>query len=447
MPPAPEQPNHDLTALFARSMAAFGPFEGEPHLAVAVSGGADSLALGLLAQAWTRERHGQLTAFTVDHRLRPESAVEAAQVGCWLAARGIAHRILVWSDPKPATGLQAAARTARYRLMCRACREMGILHLLVAHHGADQAESMLLRIIDGSGVLGLAAMQPVMTTPDCRILRPLLSLQPGRLRAFLTAANQRWIEDPSNRSTAFARVRARRALPSLALAGAGASALEEARERMQEARAATEAAAVAWLATAVAVHDAGHAELDLAVLRAAPHFIVAQGLAWLITAIGGKRWEPTGATVRRALGRLVDGTPGSSISLGRCLLLVRGAHGLLCRERRNLPIPHRIAASCTIHWDGRFRVAVEVSDTRETSPLWVQPVGPQVSVIAQADVANSARVPKEVWATLPAMVDVHGLAQVPHLGYIRASHAPDARIANVTFLPRRSLSDRDCIIV
>jgi tRNA(Ile)-lysidine synthetase, N-terminal domain len=448
--PAGEQPKDELTWLFARAMAALGPFEEAPHLAVAVSGGADSLALSLLAQAWTVERGGQLTALTVDHRLRPESADETVEVGRRLAGFGIAHCVLVWNEPKPATGLQAAARTARYRLLCRACRERGILHLLVAHHAGDQAETMLLRAIDGSGVHGLAAMQPVVTTPDCRILRPLLSLQPDRLRAFLTAADQGWIEDPSNRSATFARVRVRRALPSLAAVGVDAAVLAEVRQRMQDARAATEAAVAAWLASAVAVHDAGYAELDRAVLKSAPRFVAAQGLAWLITALGGRRWEPAGPAVDRALARLVDGTTGCSVSLGRCLLLVRGTYVLVYRECRNLPVPHRITAPCTVRWDGRFRIAVEVSRAPANQPIWVSPAGPQVSLIgglAQADVAGAAGIPKEVWSTLPALSDADGLAQVPHLGYIRASHVLDARIASVTFLAQRSLSDRNCIIV
>jgi len=102
---------------FAARLDRLGPYERAPRLAVAVSGGADSLALALLADAWARRRGGAIAALTVDHRLRPESAAEARQTGEWLAARGIAHRTLVWEGPYPASDVQAEARAARYRLL------------------------------------------------------------------------------------------------------------------------------------------------------------------------------------------------------------------------------------------------------------------------------------------------------------------------------------------
>src|SRR5882757_3055808 len=95
------------------------------ELSAALAGGPDSLALTILVDRWARERGGQLTALTVDHRLRPESAEEARILGGWLAARGIAHQVLVWTDPKPATGIQEAAREARYGLLAGWCRERG----------------------------------------------------------------------------------------------------------------------------------------------------------------------------------------------------------------------------------------------------------------------------------------------------------------------------------
>src|ERR1700726_2847734 len=91
------------------ALAAIGGFEARPFMAVAVSGGPDSLALTILADRWARQRGGQLTALTVDHRLRPESAEEARIVGEWLAGRGIAHQVLVWDEAKPRTGIQEAA--------------------------------------------------------------------------------------------------------------------------------------------------------------------------------------------------------------------------------------------------------------------------------------------------------------------------------------------------
>jgi len=130
---------------FAILMAPFAPFESHPVLAVAVSGGRDSLALALLADQWARARDGHAVGLIVDHGLRAEAAGEASATSDLLARHGIDVEILRWDGEKPAHGLQEAARAARYRLLFAACRARGILHLLVAHHADDQAETVVMR--------------------------------------------------------------------------------------------------------------------------------------------------------------------------------------------------------------------------------------------------------------------------------------------------------------
>src|SRR5262245_21437394 len=165
-------------AEFAALMRPLGPFEAQPRLAVAVSGGSDSLALTLLLHDWARRQRGVLTALTVDHGLRPEAAAEARQVARWLRARGIRHRVLTWRPAGEARrgGLQAAARAARYRLLGAWCRANGVLHLALAHHREDQAETLLLRLARGSGLDGLAAMAAVSEREGVRLIRPLLAV-------------------------------------------------------------------------------------------------------------------------------------------------------------------------------------------------------------------------------------------------------------------------------
>jgi tRNA(Ile)-lysidine synthase len=148
-------------AEFSAALAWIGHWEHEPFLAVAVSGGADSLALTLLADRWARERGGQICALTVDHRLRPESGEEIRRLQGWLSARAIRHEILAWSGDKPVTGIQEAARAARYALLDDWCRAHGCLHLLTAHHREDQADTYLLRRRAGSGANGLAGMSAI----------------------------------------------------------------------------------------------------------------------------------------------------------------------------------------------------------------------------------------------------------------------------------------------
>jgi tRNA(Ile)-lysidine synthase len=218
-------------AEFAALMARFAPFEARPHLAIAVSGGADSLALALLADAWARPHGGLVTALTVDHRLRPGSADEAAQVALWLRRRSIAQATLVRDGPGFAGDVQAEARAARYRLLEGWCEGAGVLHLLTGHHREDQAETVLLRLARGSGLDGLAGIPAVTERRDCRILRPLLAIPRARLAATLEAQGQAWVEDPSNRDPAYARVRLRQAEAVLAAEGLTAARLCSSRVR------------------------------------------------------------------------------------------------------------------------------------------------------------------------------------------------------------------------
>ena len=183
-----------------------GGFESAPFVAVAVSGGPDSLALAILADRWARSRGGAICALSVDHRLRPESGAETPPARLLAGGPGDpARRSWSGKGPKPATGIQQAARAARYRLLAQWCREHGCLHLLTAHHREDQAETHLIRRAAHSGSDGLAGMSAVRELDCCRVLRPLLGISKARLIATLAAEGQPFITDPSNCDPAFAR--------------------------------------------------------------------------------------------------------------------------------------------------------------------------------------------------------------------------------------------------
>src|SRR5882724_6251609 len=137
----------------------FAHWKTAPALVLAVSGGPDSIALMWLMARWRRAlaRGPRLIAVTVDHGLRPEAAREARDVKRLAGALDLPHRTLRWIGPKPERGLPAAARDARYRLLARAAREFGATHVLTAHTRDDQAETLLMRMLRGSGITGLAA--------------------------------------------------------------------------------------------------------------------------------------------------------------------------------------------------------------------------------------------------------------------------------------------------
>jgi tRNA(Ile)-lysidine synthase len=233
-----------LKAAEVRSL--FAPFaflNQYPALILAVSGGPDSTALMVLAQRWrkTLQRGPKLVAVTIDHGLRPEAKKEAAAVKKLARSLGIEHRTLRWTGPKPNTGIQEAARAARYRLLADASRAERGAPVLTAHTRDDQAETVLFRMMRGSGITGLAGMRhgalmagQESTKPSAKIelFRPLLDIPKSRLIATLKAAKISYVDDPSNRDPRFARPRLRELMPLLAAEGLTTARLAKLADRV-----------------------------------------------------------------------------------------------------------------------------------------------------------------------------------------------------------------------
>ncbi len=242
-----------VSATEAKSL--FSDLEHFPTLVLAVSGGPDSTALMVLAARWRKalKAKPKLIAVTVDHGLRKEAKREAASVARLARKLGIAHRTLRWTGGKPKTGLQEAARTARYHLLAGAARKANASHILTAHTRDDQAETVLIRMSRGSGISGLAAMQRISVIPGCGrvatprnddvlLVRPLLDIPKARLIATLRAAKIPFADDPSNRDPRFTRARLRGLMGELAREGLDARRLSLLARRLKRADMAIEAA-------------------------------------------------------------------------------------------------------------------------------------------------------------------------------------------------------------
>lgn len=226
----------------AQARTIFAPWKAVPAVVLAVSGGPDSIALMWLAARWRRglKRGPRLIAVTVDHGLRKEAAREAREVKRLARTLGLEHRTLRWQGAKPKTGVPAAAREARYRLLARAARACGATHVATAHTRDDQAETFLMRLLRGSGVSGLAAMAAESEREGVRLMRPLLDISKAELIATLEAAGIGFADDPTNRDPAFTRPRLRALMPALAKEGADAKTLARLAARLARANAALE---------------------------------------------------------------------------------------------------------------------------------------------------------------------------------------------------------------
>lgn len=236
-------PGDDKSPISAtQAHAIFAPWKALPAVVLAVSGGPDSVALLWLAARWRSKlkRGPRLIAVTVDHGLRDEAAREAREVKRLAKTLEVEHRTLRWRGAKPKTGVPAAAREARYALLAKAARASGATYVATAHTQDDQAETLLMRLLRGSGIAGLAAMAAETERDGVWLARPLLETSKAQLIATLKAAGIGFADDPSNRDPAFTRPRLRALMPALAAEGADARNLSRLARRLARANAAVE---------------------------------------------------------------------------------------------------------------------------------------------------------------------------------------------------------------
>ncbi|MGC1888422.1 MAG: tRNA lysidine(34) synthetase TilS [Stellaceae bacterium] len=426
---------------FAASLASIAQFESSPLLAVAVSGGSDSLALAILADRWARERGGEICALTVDHRLRPESGDEIRRLGVWLSARAIRHEVLVWTGEKPRTGIQEAARFARYRLLGGWCRDNACLHLLTGHHRDDQIETHLIRRRAHSGPNGLAGMSAIRELADCRLLRPLLGVARDRLVAFLKAERQPFVSDPSNFDPAFERTRLRQG-DSAPAGEVGASRLVGEIRAFGRRRAADERVRKTLLARYVSVHPTGFALLDPAMMSETSSEMAERLLSAITAAIGGASYPPRRERIAR-LREALGGAERRGHTLGGCRFIRWRERILVTRELARAAPPVRLNPGERIVWDQRFEI---VTPRAEGGPFTIE----------YLDLAGTSRLdrhilhptqaclPRLLLPILPAVWDEEGIAAVPYLGYGRGGVAD---LPQVVFRPVTPLTTAGFAVV
>ncbi len=398
-------------AAFSAALTPLWP-SGATAAAVAVSGGPDSLALALLAAAWAKEQGVALTALTVDHGLRPESATEAGQVGRWLADRRIPHQTLRWDGVKPTANIQAIARQARYDLLASWCRAHGVSVLLLGHHADDQIETFLLRLGRGSGLRGLSGMRPVTACAGVTVLRPLLDFSKADLQATVAAAGQAWLEDPSNHHPHFSRSQVRDLAAQLPAAGISAQRVLLAVRNLQRASDAIDTLVAERLRLACDMRPEGYAVLSEAALEG-PDELALRTLAAVLQMVGGKiqtgRLDALEAllTELRQAQRVRRTLQGCGV--------VREAAGALRVWRELADVAPRTDAVDGMIWDSRFRITLAA----DAAGLQIGALGTAGWQQIRADLAAPCRVPYPVRLALPALWQGEKILSVSHLGWAR----------------------------
>ncbi|MEO8883357.1 MAG: tRNA lysidine(34) synthetase TilS [Devosia sp.] len=346
------------------------PLAGHRAIGLAVSGGADSLALMLLMAEWARgaSTSPRLIVYTLDHGLRPEAADEAAFVVREAERLGLPARSLRWNGEKPAAGVQAAAREARYRLIGEAMRIDGATMLLTAHHALDQAETVLMRLAHGSGLDGLRGMEVISEVEGVPVFRPLLDVPPDLLRAVVAEAGLTPAADPGNVDPHYERVRWREAMPAFAGVGLTDDRISQFARRAGEADDALSQWADERFVALVTVDPLGTARLSHAEFARLPKAVGVKLVGRLLDFAGGGQNARALGALERLHQRLVDEPSSRALTTLGALVARRGDILWFARESG------RQAASVTtirprekLLWDRRFRII-----NRSTSTLGVR---------------------------------------------------------------------------
>jgi tRNA(Ile)-lysidine synthase len=354
--PAGPIEDRELAALFASLRSASG-------IAIAVSGGGDSLALLDCIDRWrlTMARPPKIVVLTVDHGLRKTSRQDALRVVALSKARGIAGKVLRWTGEKPGGDVEAAARAARYRLLLAAARQAGASHLLLAHHRDDLAETLLLRLARGSGLFGLAAMRSEIRVGDVTIVRPFLDLPRARLVETIAVAGLEPSEDAMNTDPRFARARLRRIMPLLAANGIDSAGLAATARRLAGAAETIDAAATALIEEAVHLDALSVASLEKKPFFVAPREIGLRLLVRLLLAIGGDAYPPRFERLAALIGDM-EGHHGSARfkrTLAGAVVEWRRGRFVIYRVVGRSGLPKiQVKSGFSGVWDHRFLVDV-----------------------------------------------------------------------------------------
>jgi len=384
-------------ALLAAAVAGIPPETG--HIAVAVSGGGDSLALLHLLAEVAPSRGLRVDAVTVDHRLRPASAAEAAFVAKVCAGLRVAHTVLVWNHDDLAGNLMANARDARHRLIAAWAQAQGIGVVALGHTADDQAEGLLMALARESGLDGLSGMAALRVADGLIWARPLLGQTRADLRAYLRRRGQDWIDDPTNADPRYLRVQARAALAGLAAMGITPRGMARSVGLLGQARRALEVGVVTF-AQAHAIEIAGALDVDRAAFGSLHTETQRRFLLAAVRWIGGAAYPPRRGAQVQALAALND---GQGAVLGGVRIRVGPRALRLAREPRSVGAPVMVGRL----WDGRWMVQGAAGVVRALG----------ADGLAQIPDWRSCGVPRDALVVSPGIWDGARLIAAPLAGY------------------------------
>ena len=379
-----------------------------PKVALAVSGGADSMALMVLVSKWLKGNdgpHPEIVVLSVDHRLRQSGAQEVQNVLASARALGFEAHALVWRHCGVDVAIQARARQARYDLMTGWCRENGVSGLVTAHHLNDQTETVLMRLARGSGIKGLSAIRKVSECNGIKILRPLLDVDRGVLEAFLVARKMTWAEDPTNTDMKYERARLRHLAGLLDNHGLARQAIARSAQRLARADVALDEIMGEKLAAFVKVHETGYCLLDRHEFARLPDEIAVRMAGELAGWAGG--WRDYARMSRiEGLAAWMKSGQGRARTLAGARIIARRHEFVFAREAGRIGRCELSGDTSPVIWDNRFRLEFS------RPVLCIEPLA---MCRPDTDFERPSGMPGFVFEALPVVTFVSGKKVMPFI--------------------------------
>jgi tRNA(Ile)-lysidine synthase len=387
-----------------------------PFVAVAVSGGSDSLALALLLRDFLKQKNGRLLALTVDHGLRAESLSEAQAVAAQMQVLNISHQILRWEGVKPQSAISEQARQARYDLLLQAAKSAGCGYIATAHQAEDQAETFWMRLAGGSGLDGLCGIAESRTVGGLQLIRPVLSLSKDELREVCRAAGQSWIEDPTNQNAHFLRPRLRAFADALQDEGLTPQRLTATMKKLQSAAQALDQISQEFFNACVTGDAAGYLTLDVSRWKDSHSELRRRVLQKTLGVMNGPGY-PVPDPQLQDLEQALLQKNFSGVTLAGIEMFSTGKGIIFCREYAAIAPPVMLKEKESVIWDRRFQATGDP--------------GQQVGGLGTQDEkefkSELAALPYKIRLTLPVLREDKKIVSVPYLNgsdAIKFLHSP-----------------------
>ena len=440
-----------IEKVFFKTMNSLGPYEKNPHLAVAVSGGSDSLCLAILAKKWVNIKGGRITALIVDHGLRKSSGQESRKTLKLLKKQKILSQCFKWElSKKPKNSVQEKAREFRYNIFEEWCYKKNIKYLLIAHHFEDQKETFIMRLNSNSNVYGLACMPKVLLKKEIKILRPLLDLKKKDIIGYLKEKKINWIEDPSNNSLKYSRNRLRKILPKLEEKGLTDSNFRRILKRAQKERKKIESKFSFWLIENVRIDTFGYAAVDFRNLKLLDKNDFIFIFSKLLNMISGLFYAPKSKYVYNFYKKIKSNEIINKTNLGGCHIFFFKKKMYICREIFKKSRKQEINFQFNkIVWDNRFEIEYKKNfflKRKLGKSVFIEQLqkdGWNEILLKNQGIKREINIPNKIILSLPAVKNKkNDVLYVPHLHYY-SNMKSKKEFSNMSFLfkPRISLSN------